>query len=188
MKTYENMADLVRDASGDKATGDELAKGLHERAIVHFLFGMRSAKGVSQVEMAKRLGCSQSRISKLENGLDDELTIGDFRHYIRSLDHDVMFVIRKQPWTLVEQIKYHASTIHNCLKKMVSLAQRDPAIVNGVSHFHVEAFYNLSKIVVESASRIPQTAECAPQIIEAGEEDEAPPPISPRQPQLAAAL
>ncbi len=188
MKTYENMADLVRDVSGDSEAGDQLASRLNQQAIVHFLFGMRSANGVSQVEMAKRLGCSQSRISKLENGLDDELTIGEFRNYLRSLEHDIMFVIRKQRWTLAEQIKFHACTIHSCLKKMVALAQRDPTIVDGVTEFHVEAFYNLAMLVVESAKKIPQTADFVPQIVEADQDVHIAPIAKPRQPALAAAL
>jgi predicted XRE-type DNA-binding protein len=172
MKTYQNMADLARDISDDPQVGEQLAKGLNEQAIVHFLYGMRSAKGVSQKEMSLKLECSQSRISKLENSQDDDVTIGDLRRYLRILDHDVMFVIRRQRWTLVEQIKFHACMIHNCLKRMVSFAEHDPTIRDGVSSFHVEAFYNLVKIVLSSAKNIPQSAQIIPQIVEADQGDD----------------
>jgi transcriptional regulator with XRE-family HTH domain len=168
-----SVADLVRAASGDHELAERVAEDARRNAITHFLFGIRSSRGVSQAEMAAKLGCSQSRVSKLENGEDDELRLGDLRSYLRCLDHDLMLVICPRQWTLAERIKFFACNIRSCLKRMVGLAEKDATIRDGVSHFHVEAFHNLVKIVLDSARNVPQDPEPVPPIIQAddGEDD-----------------
>lgn len=84
-KLYNNVADMVRDLSEDKAQGERTAKKIEERTIINFLMALRAASGLSQSEIAAKMGCTQSKISKLEGGKDEELSIGDFHGYADAL-------------------------------------------------------------------------------------------------------
>jgi transcriptional regulator with XRE-family HTH domain len=162
----------VRAASGDPELAASVEADAQRKAIVHYLFGLRSARGISQAEMAKRLDCSQSRISKLENSEDDDLRLGDLRQYLRVLDHELMLVIGKRHWTLVEQVKFFALSIESCLRSMVGLAEKDTRIRDGVSQIHVETFDNLVKIILQSAQNVPQSPQPVPTLIHADDYDE----------------
>ena len=50
---------------------------LHERQLVKLLDILRAFAGMSQKELAAKLGCTQSKISKLESGVDADLRFGD---------------------------------------------------------------------------------------------------------------
>lgn len=168
-KTYRNIVDLVRDAGGDDSFSKDLASHLAARRIAHFLFGLRSAQGVSQQQMAQRLKCSQSRISKLENADDADWTLGELRQYLQALDRDVQVVVTPRHWRIVDQIKFHAATIRRCLERLVGLARSDKKIGRGVQSFHVEALYNLMTLVAESARNLPADASESSDAMAAGE-------------------
>ena len=54
--------------------------------LVNTLLQLRIEKGISQKELAKRIGCDPSKISRLEAGNDLQLKIGDVRQYLSALD------------------------------------------------------------------------------------------------------
>ncbi|MDV7396727.1 hypothetical protein RZS08_35345, partial [Arthrospira platensis SPKY1] len=57
--------------------------------------------------------------------------------------------------TIVNKIKYHAVAIKRLLAELVKLAQMDKQIAEGVAGFHGEAFFNLIKILRDSAKELP---------------------------------
>ena len=75
---FRSVADLARNAFMDD-TGfvEELEEELSSRQVVRALFAMRSARNVSQAEIAAQLKCTQSRVSKIENGVDADLSVGE---------------------------------------------------------------------------------------------------------------
>ena len=136
---------------------------------------LRATRGMSQTEVAGRMKCSQSRISKLENGVDDDLRIGDMRDYLHALDHDMSIFVCPMQWKSFQQIKFHAFEIRRCLGQLVDLIGDDPDILQGVSKAHVEVVVNLVKLVVDSAETLPSIEQMLPEIIEAngsGDEEE----------------
>ncbi len=88
------MAGLRFTSSGDAAAslaGDEKVKQQVDEEIccsqlVNTLLQLRIEKGISQKELAKRIGCDPSKISRLEAGNDLQLKIGDVRQYLSALD------------------------------------------------------------------------------------------------------
>jgi transcriptional regulator with XRE-family HTH domain len=129
---------------------------VNSRRLVKHLFALRSAEGLSQKDIAERIGCSQSRISKLESGIDEDLRLADLAAYLRALDLDLCLVFGQKDSTIVNKIKYHALAIKGLLTQLGKLAKMDARIAEGVAGFHAEAFFNLIKILQDAAKELPR--------------------------------
>jgi transcriptional regulator with XRE-family HTH domain len=74
-----------------------VAKTIHSksyRALIKQIRELRTAAGVSQVELAARLGRSQTWVSKIELG-ELRLDIEDLRQICVALNHDLVTLVRK---------------------------------------------------------------------------------------------
>ncbi len=152
-KRFKSVSEMTQELSDDQAFADKVDDRLAARQIVRTLFAKRSAKGMSQKDVATKLECTQSRISKLEKGDDKDLRLGDLVAYADAIGLDLNLVLTKQGMTLADQVKYHAFCIKALLDKLAQLAVEsgDPSIAKGVHHFFGEAKYNLGLIVQGSA-------------------------------------
>ena len=64
----------------------EAVKGLSAKTrLVDRLIIARVKSGLTQTQLAARLKCSQSRISKLEDSVDAELTLGEVQAYAKGV-------------------------------------------------------------------------------------------------------
>ena len=55
-----------------------------ESLVVHQLVQLRVRAGFTQSELAKKIGCTQSRISKVEASRDEEIPLGVIRDYVKA--------------------------------------------------------------------------------------------------------
>ena len=129
---------------------EELRTQINRRKLVTQLADLRNLNGISQQDVAEQLQCTQSKVSKLENGYDDDLTIQALIAYAKLFDSDLTILFSSKEDSLVSQIKYHALCIKTCFEQMNELVQQDAKIGEGVAAFHIEALLNLVKIVGES--------------------------------------
>ncbi|MCH6255692.1 helix-turn-helix transcriptional regulator [Puniceicoccaceae bacterium K14] len=67
------------------------------RKIVNLLISARKAKGVTQVQIAKLIGCGQPRISKIENGYDEQLRVHDIQDYATALEQTISLKFESDP-------------------------------------------------------------------------------------------
>ena len=75
-------------------------------------------KACRKKDIAERIGGSQSRISKLESGIDEDLRLADLAAYLRALDLDLCLVFGQKDSTIVNKIKYHALAIKGLLTQL----------------------------------------------------------------------
>lgn len=84
-RVYRDVGSLM---AGLGLPGEVAARvaGLKGRTqVVDWLVSERTRAGLTQSELAARLRCSQSRISKLEDSADADLRLGDIAAYCRAL-------------------------------------------------------------------------------------------------------
>lgn len=88
--TQELLNDLVKDTP-------TLAKKMHDsrksNRLICDLIRLRAASGLTQTAMAEKMGCGQSRISKLEHGTDEDITLGELDAYLRALDKHLYMAV-----------------------------------------------------------------------------------------------
>lgn len=137
---------------GEQEFTEELRTQVNRRRLVAQLADLRNLNGISQKDVAEQLDCTQSKVSKLENGYDDNLTLQALIAYAKLFDSDLTILFSSKEDSLVSQIKYHAISIKTCFEKMNELVQQDANIGKGVAAFHIEALLNLVKIVGDSTN------------------------------------
>lgn len=160
-RRYASVVAMVRDVSEDQQFAADFDRRVNNRRLVKHLFALRSAQGLLQKDIAERIGCSQSRISKLESGNDEDLRLGDLAAYLGALDLDLCLVFGQKDSTIVNKVKYHAVAIKGLLAELVKLAKLDKQIAAGVAGFHGEAFFNLIQILRDSVKDLPRREDGA---------------------------
>lgn len=153
-KTSRNVVEMARDVGVDPAFADDLRRHVAERRLVRHLFALRCARGLSQREVAERMGCTQGRISKLEASRDDDLSLGDVRAYGEALGLTAILGLEGGP-SAVARVKFH----HACIKKEVDtlsrLALKDEKVAEGVARFFDEAAFNFLTILEDATMKLP---------------------------------
>ena len=83
---FQSVTQMVRDTSASKDLADEFEKQIAAKTLVRKLFVLRQIKGLSQLEVAEKLGWSQSRVFKFESSDDADLRLGDVIAYLTAID------------------------------------------------------------------------------------------------------
>lgn len=159
-KRFSSVQDMLGSTVGKKSPVTKaVSQRIQSRRLVKKLIVARSKAGLSQTALAQKLGCSQSRISKIENGTDDQLKIADLRSYSSALETGIMFSIGEPKRHAVESIKHHALQIRHHLDQLASLAHKDEKISTGVEDFFGETLFNMLQIIEDSAQKLPASQE-----------------------------
>jgi transcriptional regulator with XRE-family HTH domain len=161
---YESVADMIRDMTDDDEVIDAVQEALDRQRIVRQLMAMRAAKGLSQAEVGKVMGCAQSRISKIEGSADSDLRYGDLSQYAEAVGCKLISGVRPQSVTPVDEVKCLAVAINDRLSRMAELSQQDEDIAQGVAKFLLEAHLSFSMIVGKAAAALPKNADSSPRI------------------------
>ena len=178
-KRYISVAEMVRDLSEDQAFAEQVSRRIEERNIINHLMAMRTLSGMSQKDIASKMLCTQSRISKLESGKDDELRIGDFHAYAEALGLQMMIVLAKkgQP-RLAEQINYHTSALNRLYRKLAELVGDDNKMTKEmlklIRRNTLGLVTELSGILESALRAIPQPETNAPSPIQIEMQEDKP--------------
>ena len=155
---FSSVEAMVRATSDDKSFADDFEQEMARRRIINLLISLRGARGLTQKDIAARINWTQSRVSKIENSIDEEIGFGDLRKYASALGLTIQVVFLSRNAQTVDRVKFHAMQIKNLVDTLAGLAQSDPAIARGVSDFFGEAAHNLLKILQEAAEKLPEEA------------------------------
>lgn len=153
-KEYKNVSELVHAVAADGSFAEAFDKQVAERQVIKLLISLRALADKSQGDIAKTMGCSQSRISKLESGKDGDLRLEDFQAYLTALGYDMKIVIGKREQTAFDEVKYHAFSIKRLLDRFAGLAGDDETMAHGVLTAIGETWYNLAKMLEDSARKL----------------------------------
>lgn len=158
-KKLTNVMDLATKLEEEKEFARDLAYHLDNRTLVHKLIAMRAARGLTQEEVAAKMGCTQGRISKLETSDDLDLTFASIVHYAHAIGLRLEITLTGEETTAVDRVKHHAFCIKRLTDQLARLAFADETIARGVSRFFDEAAINLLRMLQDSADKRPHHPE-----------------------------
>lgn len=169
----------------DKELPEDVRVAYDKELISNHLFIMRSKAGISQAEMAKRLGVTQGAVSKMENRAD-ALSFHDVIRYSHALGYSVEMAFIRGGRS-VDFLASYFGRITRMMDELRDLAGDDPDITKGI----MSVFLTFSKSMLEDV--IPQLRNKMPrrqvqlEISINPDEQEAPPQKarSKRQKQIA---
>ena len=136
-KRYKSVQEMVKHLAEDKEFSKEFERELADKALAKTLFALRCSEGLTQSEMASRLGCTQGRVSKIECSDTESIKVGDLVAYARELGLCLTIGFHEE-MTAVECVKFHAFEIKKHLDHLAELAHRDDDIFEGVKAFYLE--------------------------------------------------
>lgn len=160
---FTNVAELVESMTDDgDSFAQEFRQRVRSREVVKALQTMRIANETSQAEMAEALGCTQGRISKLENGFDADLKFRDVEAYARVLGRGVRLHFSNSPnETALDRIKDHAFCIQHELVQLAKLAHKDHEIAKGVVDTFAEVLINQVNLLQTASKQLPLLPDCS---------------------------
>ena len=81
-RTYRSVDEMLR-GHGYRRVAEAVRQLSIKTRLIDQLIIARVAAGLTQSQMAAKLRCSQSRISKIEDSNDADLSLGDIQAYAR---------------------------------------------------------------------------------------------------------
>ncbi|GEM_PF-710827 len=172
MKTrFSTAAEAAAALAGKPAVARRVRKRVEAARIVTELLALRTERGMMQAEVAKRMGCGQAKISKLEAGTDAQLSVSELCAYLKALGISARLVIDNRHLPVAQRIKQHVFALHALLEELAKLAQQvsdDTEIVARIHTFYGEVLFNFVVRFGESYEKVrslialqpPQQAGC----------------------------
>lgn len=90
----EVRAQALRDGQVNEERVAELKGAALAQVRAHRLAEVRSATGLNQEELSKRLGISQSRVSRIERGDLEKTELATLRAFVRALGGDIEVTVK----------------------------------------------------------------------------------------------
>ena len=161
-KQYKTVSELVHDIAPDDEFRAAFDARIADRALIKELLALRAARGLSQKDIAESIGCSQSRISKLENAKDADARLGDLRAYAAAVGCDLPAWPVSRDMKPTDKVKCHAFAIKKHMDDLAALAKSDEKITEGVARFFYDLFVNFTLMLGDSAKRLPRRSDDSP--------------------------
>ncbi len=156
-RRYGSVKDLLQGENVSPDVQSKIEKLRKETALTEILAKLRVEAGLTQQQVAERFGMSQSAISKLESGRDEELTLGEIRKYAELTGQRIGLVLGK-PLSHVEAVKVHAMGIKSHLTALAELAHKDEEMEQAIQGFFGEAFFNILEILSKCHQQMPNNS------------------------------
>lgn len=150
-RRYSSVADMLKGEGASREQQESVSDLSKATQLTRQLASMRTKAGLTQAQMAERLDCTQSCISKIEAGQDDELTVRVLREYAQATGLRFGLNMGK-PLTHVEAVKAHALALRERLNALAAIARTNGEMQTNIQAFFGEAFFNLLD-VFESCQR-----------------------------------
>lgn len=156
-KRYASVEGLMKGENISSNVQKRVSRLKTESQVSRKLAEMRTAAGMTQAQLARKIGTTQSCISKWESESDRELTLNTIGAYCSIFDQRVAVFFGK-PMKHVEKVKMHAVELKQSLRALAALAENgdDQEIEKGVKAFFGEAFFNLLDILELCQKQLPE--------------------------------
>jgi len=163
MKTHmKTAADIAADLAGDKHIKDLVEKEVNQSKLVMTISRIRIEKGVSQKELAQKMGCTQSKISKIESGPDERINWGDLVEYLDALGVEMSILLDEPSLPAALRIKQHVLATKHLLDELAEIAKDvddDNDIVSKIHEFYGEVLFNFLVKYGESVQKLNKGVE-----------------------------
>lgn len=149
---YQNVQEFVRDMF-PKGEAKKVEKFISERSLANFLCFLRNKSGLTEQELAKKIGVSTGEVERLESAPDAEISICDLAKFSMGLGLNLQINVGKmQKLNLAEKIDYHLRAVIELSKKLSALCKEDQMMLRGAAEVLLggtTSLVNETKTIVE---------------------------------------
>lgn len=149
---------LAAELGCEKETAELVYKRIQARRLVKMLMSERVRHNLSQKEIAAKMDCSESKISRMESSNDVDLNFGDILAYARATGINISIMLDDSTLPNATRIKHCVLVIASMLRHLTDLAKEedeDDSIRNAINKFQVEVLMNFLIKYQESGAALP---------------------------------
>jgi len=155
-RKYDSVDNFLAGESVSHDVRDLVSKLDNETMIVQNLIQMRRMAGLTQEQLAVKIGKTQGAVSKLESSSDREITLDELQAYSQATCQEIMLYIGK-PMNHVDSVKFHAFGIREHLLSLAKMAHVDGDLEQSIQAFFGEAFFNILTILGKCQNEMPNS-------------------------------
>ena len=144
-----SVSEMVRDAAPDKTFHDELEGHLADYNVSRTLCALRCSQNITQAELAKLAGCTQSKISRIENSRNDRLKLEDLANYARAFNMQVSIDFAQES-TAADAIGRLAHQVRNSLNEVAEKARIDGTAADGAKKPYETFLFDMLDLFMEN--------------------------------------
>jgi transcriptional regulator with XRE-family HTH domain len=161
-----DMAAIAADLADDPTMADAYRAHVGATRIISDLVAARVRAGLSQRDLAKKLGVAPSTISRFEDRPDADLELGLLVHYAEAVGLATTLILDDGRQTDAAYIKSCVCTIQRLLKRLTDITRKypdDADLCDGIAKFQAEVLLNFLVKYRESAD-IPRVFDFMPHL------------------------
>ena len=153
MGEYSSVEEMVKTLSGE-SFADEFADFDKKTWLSQHLSAIRIASGITEHEIAKRLGCDEKCVVDFEYQETGKIKVSEIALYLNALGFDTRLVFTDKEATHADKIKCLVLETTDLLSDLVKVSEpgEDEKITEEVSKFLIEYFVNVSRLFLEVVS------------------------------------
>jgi transcriptional regulator with XRE-family HTH domain len=155
-RLVDNAAKAAAILGGDPGAEQRVEKLVQQGQIAMLMADARVSRGISQRQLAKAIGCSASKVCKVESARDADLRIGDIVRHLSALGLETTVGFEDKSLPASVQIKRSVFLIKDKLDALADLAKQvdDDEVVKGIHTFYVEVLFNFLAKFEDSHNRL----------------------------------
>jgi transcriptional regulator with XRE-family HTH domain len=154
-------AALAEDPTVEQRVDLEVRRGQFVSTLIH----LRLSKGITQQQVAEKMQCDPSKISRMESGNDPSFS--DIMGYLGALNLGINIMFDDPSLPAASRIKQCVFEIHRHLESLVDLAKtdgKDTALISKIHEFYGEVLFNFVTRYEESYQKLPAIEIPPPQV------------------------
>jgi transcriptional regulator with XRE-family HTH domain len=166
-----DMAEFAAELTDDTTMADAYRAHVRATRLIRDLITERVRQGITQRELAKRMGVSASTVCRFEDKQDVDLELGLLVQYANALGLHPAIVFNDAGQSDAASIKSCVFAIHGYLKRLTALARKHPddaELCDGIAKFQAEVLINFLDKYRDSAD-LPRVFDFIPQPEKQGE-------------------
>jgi transcriptional regulator with XRE-family HTH domain len=142
---------LYHQGASSELIGEYSARAEKSYVLKH-LIGLRHRHEKTQKEVAVGMGCTQSRLSKIESNTDEELTVDQLKRYAGTLGYCVVLNVIPNSGRASDQVHFYGCEIDRIIQRLAARSHAETAVVPSFT----EGLHQLS-LMLETDERPPRS-------------------------------
>lgn len=156
--SYQSVLEMAK-SNLPSGYAQRLARHLEEHAVSSALCVLRCSKGLTQEQLAKKMGMTPHQIAVLEDSSDFNINMPYLSKFANAIGMKVTVIFDPQETDpeetiAVNAIKHHVFQIQHYLNSLTNLVQDDRAIHTGVDSFYKEYLFNILRLFLGSFNNL----------------------------------
>ena len=166
-KRFQSVSEMAADLMGDETIKERLEEQFARRSLAKMLFQIRCARGVTQQELAKEMGVTQGKISKLEHSDLETIKISDIAAYTEGLGIHYSIVFHTSSLAEpADRVKMFAHLLKQEFDAIAELAGDDSALVDATADFIGDQLVTIARAMSDTISKLPDPKKQTARVLE----------------------